>query len=339
MSWYNLSDDYQALFHIDYNSSTSFYTSDSNINSSLIYEKGVCYKTKKISKVNLLLKTPIKIPLESTWILVCKVYGERGSLAAGSNGTSNWGFEYTTANGWKDAGSSLSGIIGNPKQLSEIHYVVVTQDRANQLYKQYNNYGATYTFSSTFFSSGFGALSQLEVIGYQGSGWEPDIDILGYACFNKVLEETTIKEIIASIYNEAKIPLFSNIKPKVLKQYSKINKKFNFKTKKITSTIPYKTNYKKEKLNFNSRKSEDILYRSSMYLKLINIKDQVLEEGNPVMCKLFLYEKQTGKLLKTTFSSKNGEFIFYDLNPNLEYIITAKDDKYQFKSIIKDYNR
>ena len=54
--------------------------------------------------------------------------------------------------------------------------------------------------------------------------------------------------------------------------------------------------------------------------------------------KLFLYERNTGVLIKTTFSDTEGNFSFLNLNKDLEYFVTANDNKYQFQSVIKNYN-
>ena len=75
-----------------------------------------------------------------------------------------------------------------------------------------------------------------------------------------------------------------------------------------------------------------------MYKNTKTITDIVLEEGLPVITKLYLYERYTGELLKVTSSNSKGQFTFLDLKEDIEYIIRASDNKYQFQSILKDYN-
>ena len=75
-----------------------------------------------------------------------------------------------------------------------------------------------------------------------------------------------------------------------------------------------------------------------LYKNIKSITDIVLEEGVPVVTKLYLYERHTGQLIKVTSSNSLGIFSFLDLEVDLEYIVRASDSKYQFHSIIKDYN-
>lgn len=348
MAWHNLSSRYKALFYIDATSDMNNYVpQNANIpKSSILFEDVKIYKTMRIPKVNLKLKVPITIQNESTWILVTKVYGDFGALASGNTGTNNWGFEFrrvydTTSSrqGWNDAGSKLLERLTTPIALANIHHVVVKNNRIAQEYSKFDSYAGQYVNSDVYSTTGFGNLAELGYIGYVGTNWEPDVDILGFACFDKVLTDLEIAEVLDAIYKESEIKISQGFNNKSIDTYS------NFKIKNTFQILDYykpiqffKESLRRDLVFVDTNLNQDRYRKSVLYSELKDISDQILEEGLPVRCKAFLYERETGTLLKTTISDINGYFTFYNLDSNLEYIITANDNKYQYSSVIKNYN-
>ena len=70
----------------------------------------------------------------------------------------------------------------------------------------------------------------------------------------------------------------------------------------------------------------------------ITLEGLITEEDIPVSVQLYIYNKKTGELVSKTTSNKLGEYSFEQLDKTLEYFVTAYDKKYQYKSIIQDYN-
>lgn len=127
------------------------------------------------------------------------------------------------------------------------------------------------------------------------------------------------------------------ISPKDIKDLIDIQRVLKINSKDIKEPKPWKDSLHTS-LSMVSTSPSKGKAGSILYERLFNLSDQILEEGLPIRCEVFLYEKLTGVLLKTAISDLEGYFTFYNLSTSLEYLISANDNKYQFKSIIKNYN-
>ena len=73
--------------------------------------------------------------------------------------------------------------------------------------------------------------------------------------------------------------------------------------------------------------------------KYKTISDYIFKEGVPISTLVFLYERKGGVLVAKSYSDENGYFEFKDVNADLEYVVTSNDTTYQFKSVIKNYDK
>ena len=89
----------------------------------------------------------------------------------------------------------------------------------------------------------------------------------------------------------------------------------------------------------NNMLLEKIYTKNLKISKYHSISDYILEEGQPIISKIFLIERITGQLIATTVSNLSGCFEFKDIDKNLEYIVVSPHKQYQFKSVLKDYTK
>lgn len=345
MSWHNLSDRYNSLFYIDATSDMiNYIPQNTNIpKPSILIEDGKVYRTMRISKVNLKLKTPLTIPDEVTWVLVAKAY-KNCVLVSGGAGLSNWGFAFArnfvsngSWQGWYESGTKLLDPLATGDVLDTINSVVIRSDKVSKIYNKTNTFNGVFDTLSVYDPPNFGSLQTVTYIGYTTTGLEPDVDILGFACFDKILTDLEITEVTQAIYRESQINLSTKTLETPRKPKSFIKNK---PSEIIIKPLPklFYINYEAKLKVVQNTETFENFETSALYPRLTILSDQILEEGLPIRCKVFLYERQTGTLLKTTMSGIDGYFTFYNLDPTLEYIVTANDNKYQYLSIIKNYN-
>lgn len=310
----------------------------------------VHYKALRVDKIILEINTTISIPEETTWILVVKPLSKFSSLASAPNGTGNRGFEFRydyggTRQGW----TFNSTFVKEPVKQSDlqkfqtgIHKVDISTSRLLKTFKVNTNYGTDIVESSpgSFFSetNSFGNMRELKYLSYNTSTWLPEVDIIAYGAFDKLLTEEELTEIYASIeasYIQSETGII------LLKPLS-YSRGFNMQIDRVLKNPAYqlkvRENITQRLLKNSSIISLPVRSLQVLYKNLENISDVVLEEGVPVSVKLYLHEKNTGKLIKTTVSSLSGVFNFFNLKAELEYVVTAHDNKYQFQSIIKNYD-
>lgn len=309
------------------------------------------YHALRIEGIILEINQTIAIPDESTWILVVKPLTPYSSLASGPDGTSNWGFEYRAAYEGNRQGWTFSNTLAeNPlsgqnyqKLLTDIHKVDIMIDHISKTFITNNNYGIKIIESpiNSFFTANnsFAFLKNLKYLSYNTSSWLPHVDIIAYGVFDKKLTEAELESVYTKINNDY---YHSNTELNIMADLE-VSKKFNTVLSNIlknpTDSLTIRENIT-ENLQKNSSKIPLTLYTQQvLYKNLKDIFDQVLEEGEPVSIKLYLHEKVTGKLIKTTLSDSGGFFNFLNLNKDLEYVVTAHDNKYQFQSILKNYNK
>ena len=191
------------------------------------------------------------------------------------------------------------------------------------------------------------------MIGAPDPAWKTDSDIVAYGFFDKALSDLQLESMLADINSELRLKNLNSktrsgflLKPVIL-DYNRHAKITNFLNKiKIQNSIIVKKIFTDLEIDsptvysFISYPSEKVFTSVNVYDKtLISIKDQIFEENEPVRTKLYLYEKYSGSLLSTCYSTSDGFFEFRGLEESLEYVVTSYDKKYQFNSIIKDYNK
>lgn len=379
MRWWEIPGNNTCLFALDYNSdftkNSLFFSNNSNylttLNGDNLLSKTIVsgytalnlkrilpirvdsYKSLKIDKTNLLFNTPLFLPNNFTIILKAKINGS--SLLMSNNGDS-YGLTFGTGeyNAASDSAWRIDGFRpeGNFTKLEfdavnkgYIQTVVLRGDIANKQVEFITDYGTfTVPQESTAFQK-FLVSQTYTTLGYQHThtSWRPDLDIIAYGLFNKILTDEELDNLFTSVDNTFQIKsVVTHIETDVELKFSK--------TSHISSTFfenPHNVllniSYINKHISYAPKISPGFdllpLYTGDvLYEDLEHIVDVVLEEGVPVQVKLYLYEKETGSLLKTTVSDKQGNFSFLNLKKAFEYIVTANDPKYQFQSVIKNYN-
>lgn len=313
------------------------------------------YKSLNISDTDLAFSEPQPIENEFTLILKCRVNQSTVFLC---NTTSDYGPTFgvglhnnTVSTGSDDWVWSCSGFLppdkSPNKSVFDIKTLVIKGNMSSKEVYFYTEYGTIQVpKNSTAFTTGFLIPRTYSTVGYKipDGRWRVNSDIIAYGIFDGILSDSQVENLKNSIDSEFKLNI---IKTKVLEEdfYSQpimLRDKFktrieNLKTleERFQATKSVRTFIKETVLDAEKGQmySYNILYKNTK-----SITDIVLEEGVPVVTKLYLYERHTGQLIKVTSSNSLGVFSFLDLEVDLEYIVRASDSKYQFHSIIKDYN-
>ena len=294
------------------------------------------YKSLNISNTDLTFDIPQQIENEFTLILKCRVNQSTVFLC---NNTSDYGPTFgvglhnnTVSTGSDDWIWSCSGFLPSENKTPnnstfDIKTLVIKGNMNSKEVYFYTEYGVIKVpTNSSAFTSGFLVPKTYSTLGYISSDrrWSINSDIIAYGIFDKILTEEQITDLKNKIDLEFKI---SRSKNQIFKKDLFLENTFQA-TKSIRSFV-------KESISEHSLEGNQ---HSILYKNTKTIIDIVLEEGLPIVTKLYLYERYTGELLKVTYSNSKGQFTFLDLKEDIEYIIRASDNKYQFQSILKDYN-
>lgn len=314
------------------------------------------YLTLRLQNAFMTFQTPPKIPEEFTIFLKTKLNGP--SIFLSSSDSESYGpcFNYETLGQndsfwytWRLAGYA-SGQNYSPSLRetgkNSISTLILKGSWVTKEALMITDYG-TYTLNeetSNLFSSRsmFRDVPLLQM-GYSSSGtWDPNANIVAYGLFDKDLSLEQLDKVIKDVDNEF---LFSDETIKLNNSGIKLD--FSFKNY-FKKTSVYASN-----LHLTSKtkilKPFNIDYKTSSFVpeipqtdiespKRIDLKDFVYEEEVPVQTDLYLLERHSGQILKRTRSDTKGFFEFKSLDPELEYIIISPDVKYQYKSVIKDYD-
>ena len=308
------------------------------------------YKALNFNDVNMIFDVPILLPNEFTFILKCKVNTTTVFI---SNNGQDYGMVYGTdtnsASVWHIKDFVTDTLEYSKQQFESVKFnniqtVILKGNIADKDVTFITDYGSYKVPKDSVAFNSFLKSQTYTTLGHTHSSTAHSlkVDIIAYGLFNKNFSDTDVSQILSCIDKQFKIktsPIkilnrsrvdaiqFLNVfKPK-LKELNKIYEIFNSAVSRYQGVTTVLND------NISSLNVINCLYKNTY-----SIKDIVLEEGLPVQSKLYLYDKATGELLKTTVSNIKGEFLFIDLNTNFEYIVTATDPKYQFQSIIKDYN-
>lgn len=303
------------------------------------------YKTLYINNTNLIFDSPIPLPNRFTLILKTSVNTPSVFLSRAGQDRGPT-FSKDTTNLWS-IWSSSENTVDVPKidietnSYNSIHTLVLSGDIAAR----------TVTFTTDFgvnniepFSASFDRFLKEQTYDTIGSvhnlntdPWLPDANIIAYGLFDEVLSQEQLDILWDKVDSDF---LISRI-PFALKHFEMGEPpSTDFSKDIIIDTMEVirdgESNYEpitKGFLNYKSFKVYD-------YRHLINntdIKDYIYEEDIPVSVKVFLYEKNTGELIRSTISNKEGYFEFLNLDKNLSYVVRSSDKKLQYKSITKDY--
>lgn len=316
------------------------------------------YLTLRLENAFLTFQTPPSMPEEFTLFLKTKLNGP--SIFLDSDNTSGgYGpcFNYETLGQadtvwytWRMSGFT-SGQEYSPsvreRGKNSISTLIIKGSRITKEALMITDYG-TYVLneetSTVFGSGGIFKDTTLIQMGYSsGPGtWDPNANIVAYGLFDKDLSLEQLDKVIKDIDNEF---LFSDETIKLNKSNIKLD--FSFKNY-FKKTSIYNSNHH---LTSTTKilKPLNIDYKTTSFVpeipqidiespKRIDLKDFVYEEEVPVQTELYLLERHSGQILKRTRSNTQGFFEFKDLDPELEYIIISPDIKYQYKSVIKDYD-
>lgn len=88
-------------------------------------------------------------------------------------------------------------------------------------------------------------------------------------------------------------------------------------------------------------------YRAALLTSVIRRLDQidggttditgaVQIEGSPAARRVRLFEAQSGRLLRETFSSPTGQYIFPNMRSDVEYILLADDHTRVYNAVVAD---
>lgn len=218
----------------------------------------------------------------------------------------------------------------------------------------------------------------IKMLGSPNPSWNLDADIVSYGAFDKVLTSEQLDSVLKEIDRQFLVSLeekntfepLKGIIPKdspgssvftpnctPLKELESVfskevsnadsvlypSKEFNPNTFEDFTLI-----HKNELDFFNESKRNVLALHRELKGRVASfdapqgstftLEGLITEEDIPVSVQLYIYNKKTGELVSKTTSNKLGEYSFEQLDKTLEYFVTAYDKKYQYKSIIQDYN-
>lgn len=171
--------------------------------------------------------------------------------------------------------------------------------------------------------------------------WRLDADIVAFGLWDKFLSDEEVEQTLKAIDDEFLVGRSVGMSSEVLTTSHSgpgINNDVHLEgLNEIQMRKPFKRDDNKvAEIDFHKEIIKDytvMVFKS----KATTLEDIVLKENKPVSVNLYLYERLKGMLIATTISNKEGKFKFVELDPDLEYVVTAHDPEYQFKSIIKNY--
>ena len=303
------------------------------------------YKSLKFKKIRFNFKEVLNYPENFTLILYAKVYSNSCFLGKNSTGADhgpvwervpvnsqtyvyNWRYDNEVTG--QNYSYTKREEVSNP----HISYVVYTGSLGTGKVKAYTPYGLYNLTTSRHFKSDV----NIDLLGYNSDSWNIDADIIAFGVFDKEFTTEEISSVLSKIETDFKID------QKVMSTSNTNQLLANNSTKEmVTTSEKIKMNlynfYKPVIQKSNNMLLEKIYTKNLKISKYHNISDYILEEGQPIVSKIFLIERLTGQLIATTISNQSGYFEFKDIDKNLEYMVISPHKQYQFKSVIKDYTK
>ena len=303
------------------------------------------YKSLKFKKTHFRFNEVLNYPENFTLILYTKVYTNSCFLGKSSTGVGhgpawervpvnsqmyvyNWRYdlEFTGQNYSYEKRSEIS----NP----HISYVVYTGNLGTGKVKVYTSYGLYDLTTNKHFKNDI----NIDLLGYIDNSWNIDADVIAFGVFDKEFTTEEISSVLSKIETDFKVD------QKVISTSNSTQLLPNNSTEELmTNSEKIKMNlynfYKPVIQKSNNMLLEKIYTKNLKISKYHNISDYILEEGQPIVSKIFLIERLTGQLIATTVSNLSGYFEFKDIDKNLEYIVVSPHKQYQFKSVLKDYTK
>lgn len=333
-----------ARFNNGLNGSTVGYTSGEVYKSN----KLSTYKSLNIKESNLIFDIPIELPRSFTFILKCTV---RTSTAFLSNSGVDYGLSFgtgdrnnTTDGYWRikafESGTDIPTEDVKKNMKNGLHTVILKGNLDLREVFLTTDFGTYRVPISSGAYNYFLKNQTYTTLGdsHTNSTWRTNTDIIAYGLFQGELSDEQVNQVLNKIEAQFYVPYIqdvqifkekfsTNISPLCLNSFPKPVLNYIVGSASITPSFETHIN------TLESIHRQNILFKN-----VRTISDTVMEENIPVVTTLFLYERHTGVLIKTTESNRQGFFSFIDLDEDLDYIIRASDDKYQYKSISKDYN-
>ena len=323
-----------------------------NLNITLPLKKHI-YKSLTFNDVNMIFDSPMLLPNEFTILLKCRVNmttvflsnnGQDYGMVFGTDGNSSpiWHIKDFVTDTLEYTRQQFDSA-----KFDNIQTIILKGNLANKDVTFKTDYGLyrvpkdSPAFNSFLKSQTYTTLGHT----HTSTAHSLKVDIIAYGLFNKVISDEEEIQVDSTIDDNFLLPsknieFKNNIREhktlleNIMASLSFINLEMKNSLKNVypKETRPFTTNFKLFE--------HEIKSAAKLYKNLKNISDIVLEEGLPAkQVTVFLNERNSGILLKTTKSDEKGEFSFYNLSSDLEYTVTANDSKYQFGSIIKNYNR
>lgn len=327
------------------------------------------YRSLYIDNSNLLFETPLELPGKFTLILKTGVNSSSTFL---SNDGVDFGPAFAVESGnsrgkWRINGFETMYDIPNEilelNKRGSIHTFIIKADLSSKSVEFITDFGRYSLPLDSLAFTYFLKNQTYTTLGHYhttSSEWRLDADIIAYGIFEGVLNDTEIDQILNKIDDQFLIhetPLGSDLREglSVIQDSIYFNTKFSepptvtsWDYEKITNFDIYLNDSKEVHIASESSVNSfeknthvlvyKIVYEDVRYFKnSYQIEDYVYEEGEPVISKVFLYERATGALVQTTRSNSEGFFKFSNLDKTLDYFVHSSDKKYQFKSIVKDY--
>lgn len=318
----------------------------------------VTYKTLRIDNKILIFDTPINFPNEFTLILKAKILSPIVILSADSYGynygptlegistTSNedlwhsWSFQgFSSGDNYSSAQKSISDFNGYST-------MILKGNILEQTVKMITDYGTYNIPPESAAYQYFLQQQSFSIIGYSydNENYLPNVNIVAFGLFSKEIPDARLNTLLAEIDTQFLVSSknFSTVIGNATNSKINFSKVSSGTSEILKSTLkfyPYLKPQTKSSLNSDIVLDEKVIVENLSISELTDIKDFVYEEGIPVVTKLFLLKRQSGHLVAQTISTSTGYFEFKNLDKNLEYIVVSTDKKYQFKSILKDYDK
>lgn len=296
------------------------------------------------------LELPIPLYSDYTMILKCFINGSTKLGGSSFSGSQPYGLSFNPVgfssiylNNWRLPNLETGQEYAEGARVvstDTIHNVVARISYDNKTVSIETDYGVYTNSLSSEYRSGYDYVS----LGFSPQPeTTPKIDIIGYAIYSGLISKTDSEYLFKSLDDKFLTDSLEIVPEKLFSvgtsfshvpKYSSENRVLDLKDNLLYNN-PGNT---VDTLNQSSTDFNDVVCAQNLYKGYTDIMDIVLEEGLPVKTLLYLHERITGKLLKTTFSNLQGEFKFYNLSDKIHHVITSHDNKYQFKSILKNYD-
>ena len=308
-------------------------------------KKILSYKSIYINNSNLIFQDPLVIPDNFTMVLKVKVKNTSEFLSNTLINRKSHGLTLDYTNGsypylynWRiinlNTGDSYSTETRSTI-FKTISTVIMKGNKADKNVDIITEYGI-YTVPS---SNVFLTTNPYNILGTPSYGYYPDADIIAYGLFDKVFSMEEVQVLLSQIDKDflmRSVPITPlNLRDTSFTKYV-LSSSIDI-ARAYLKTVPY-IQYTKLNNGSNVTKTNNYGFFENI-TKYKTISDYIFKEGVPISTLVFLYERKGGVLVAKSYSDEKGYFEFKDVNADLEYVVTSNDTTYQFKSVIKNYDK